>query len=192
MGFTGGSNGKESVSYVGDLSLIRGLRRSPGEGKSYPLQYSDLVNSMDCKIHGVTKSQTRLSDFHLLKGMDVFSKYDSRKSYPRSCPWHITIVLEIFKNCKHFSFLSQMTFYTLTCLMEISPESLIYSHRSLGTSRPPDPTLLCLPGHLWTDSDREPKHNHPHQCGLSASDPHVFLPQALGYHQSWQFNCHCP
>ena len=41
-----------------------GLGRSPGEGNSYPLQYSGLENSMDCIVHGVTKSQTRLSDFH--------------------------------------------------------------------------------------------------------------------------------
>ena len=36
----------------------------PGEGNDYPLQYSGLENSMDCIVHGVTKSQTRLSDFH--------------------------------------------------------------------------------------------------------------------------------
>ena len=38
--------------------------RSPGEEKGYPLQYSGLENSMDCIVHGVTKSRTRLSDFH--------------------------------------------------------------------------------------------------------------------------------
>ena len=36
---------------------------SPGEGKSYPLQYSGLENSMDCRVHEVAKSWTRLSDF---------------------------------------------------------------------------------------------------------------------------------
>ena len=35
------------------------------EGKGYPLQYSGPENSMDCLVHGVAKSQTRLSDFHL-------------------------------------------------------------------------------------------------------------------------------
>ena len=35
---------------------------SPGEGKGYLLQYSGLENSMDCIVHGVTKSQTRLRD----------------------------------------------------------------------------------------------------------------------------------
>ena len=38
--------------------------RSPGEGKGYPLQYSGLENSMNYIVHGVTKSRTRLSDFH--------------------------------------------------------------------------------------------------------------------------------
>ena len=39
---------------------------SPGEGKGYPLQYSGLENSMDCIVHGVTKSWTRLSDFDFI------------------------------------------------------------------------------------------------------------------------------
>ena len=47
-----------------DLGLIPGLGRFSGEGKGYPLQYSGLENSMDCIVHGVAKSQTRLSDFH--------------------------------------------------------------------------------------------------------------------------------
>ena len=46
------------------LGLISGLGRSPGEGKGYPFQYSGLENSMHCIVHGVAKSQTRLSDFH--------------------------------------------------------------------------------------------------------------------------------
>ena len=46
------------------LSLIPGLGRAPGEGNSYPLQYSGLKNSMDCLVHGVTKNQTRMSNFH--------------------------------------------------------------------------------------------------------------------------------
>ena len=56
--------GKESTHSAADLGLIPGLGRSPGEGKGYPLQYSGLENSMDCIVHGVAKSLTRLSDFH--------------------------------------------------------------------------------------------------------------------------------
>ena len=40
---------------------------SPGEGKGYPLQYSGLENSMDCIVHVVAKSETQLSDFHLIE-----------------------------------------------------------------------------------------------------------------------------
>ena len=62
--FPGGSAGKESACSVGDLGLILGLGRSPGEGKGYPLQYSDLENSMDYIVHEVAKSRTQLSGYH--------------------------------------------------------------------------------------------------------------------------------
>jgi len=64
LGFPCGSAGKESACNVEDLGSIPGLGRSPGEGKGYPLQYSGLENSRDCIVHGVSKSQTQLSDFH--------------------------------------------------------------------------------------------------------------------------------
>ena len=64
-GFSGGSDGKESARNVGDLGLILGLGRSPGEDNGYSLQFFGLEKSMDCIVHGVAKSQTRLSDFHL-------------------------------------------------------------------------------------------------------------------------------
>ena len=47
LGFPCGSAGKESAFTVGDLGLIPGLGRSPGEEKGYTLQYSGLENSMD-------------------------------------------------------------------------------------------------------------------------------------------------
>ena len=51
---------------MGDLRSIPGLGWSPGEGKGYPLQDSGLENFVGCIVHesGVTKSQTRLNDFH--------------------------------------------------------------------------------------------------------------------------------
>ena len=70
LGFRCGSAGKESACNVGNLGLISWLGRSPGEGKGYPLQYSGLENSMDCLVHGVPKSWTRLGDFHLTLCMD--------------------------------------------------------------------------------------------------------------------------
>ena len=64
-GFPCGLADKEPDCNAGELGLIPGLGRSPGEGKGYPLHYSDLKKSMDCIVHGVAKSQTRLGDFSL-------------------------------------------------------------------------------------------------------------------------------
>ena len=47
LGFPCGSAGKESACNAGDLGLIPGLERYPGEENGYPLQYSSLENSMD-------------------------------------------------------------------------------------------------------------------------------------------------
>ena len=48
IGFPCGSAGKESACNAGDLGSTPGLGRSPGEEKGNPLQYSVLVNPMDC------------------------------------------------------------------------------------------------------------------------------------------------
>ena len=65
-GFPDSSVGKESACNSGDLGLIPGLGRSPGERKGYPLQwvFFGLENSMGCTVHRVAKSWTGLSDFH--------------------------------------------------------------------------------------------------------------------------------
>ena len=67
-GFPCSSGGKVSACNAGDLGLIPESGRSPGEGNGNPLQYSCLENPMDqgtwwATVHGVTKSQTQLSDF---------------------------------------------------------------------------------------------------------------------------------
>ena len=66
-GFPCGSDGKESACNVGGLGSTPRLGRSPGEGTGNPLQYSCLENPVDrgawwTAVHGVTQSQTRLSD----------------------------------------------------------------------------------------------------------------------------------
>ena len=66
--------GKESPCHVGDLGSIPGLRRSPGYGKGYPVQYSGLENSMDCIVHGVAEGCTWLSNFQFhIKPVDCFA-----------------------------------------------------------------------------------------------------------------------
>ena len=67
IGFPSGSEGKASAHNAGDLGLIPGSGRSPGEENGNPLQYSCLENPTDraawgATAHGVTKSQTQLSD----------------------------------------------------------------------------------------------------------------------------------
>ena len=61
------SDGKASACNAGDMGLIPGLGRSPGEGNGNPLQYPCLENFMGrgawhTAVHGVAKTQTRLSD----------------------------------------------------------------------------------------------------------------------------------
>ena len=47
LGVPGGSDGKMSACNAGDLGLIPGLGRCPGEGNGNPLQHSRLENPMD-------------------------------------------------------------------------------------------------------------------------------------------------
>ena len=68
LGFPDGSEVKVSACNAGDLGLIPGSGRSPGEGNGNPFQYSCLENPMDggawwATVHGVAKSRTWLSDF---------------------------------------------------------------------------------------------------------------------------------
>ena len=63
LGFPAGSAIKEFTCSVGYLGLIPGLGRSPGEGKSYTLQYSGLENIMDCIVHGESDTTGQLSLF---------------------------------------------------------------------------------------------------------------------------------
>ena len=83
MGFPGGSEVKASACSAGDLGLIPGSGRYPEEGNGNPLQYSCLEKSMDggawlqATVHGITKSQTRLSNFTGSLGSDPLPRADS-------------------------------------------------------------------------------------------------------------------
>ena len=65
IGFPSGSAVKNPPANAGEMGLIPGSGRSPGEGNGNPLQYSCLENPTDrgaqrATVHGVTKSQTRV------------------------------------------------------------------------------------------------------------------------------------
>ena len=76
------SIGKESACNTGDPGSIPGSGRSPGEGNGSPLQHSCLENPMDggawqATVHGVTKSQTLLSNFTFISFPQLFSGLES-------------------------------------------------------------------------------------------------------------------
>ena len=64
LGFPDSSAGKESAWNAGDTGSIPGQEDLLEKGQATHSSISGLENSMDCIVHGVAKSQTRLSDFH--------------------------------------------------------------------------------------------------------------------------------
>ena len=114
-----GSAGKESACNEGDLVSIPGLGRSPGGGKSYPLQYSGLENSIDYIVHGVTKSQTRLSNLH-------FHFYNSSVLKTLVKTWHIPRIR--FKSyaeyCLFFSLSSSLDSYYIGIIMNLKRKNI--------------------------------------------------------------------
>ena len=85
--FPSGLEVKASACNVGDLGSIPGSGRPPGEGNGNLLQYSYLENPMDggawwATVHGVSKSQTRLSHFTSLRFAWQSSHYGWRVRYP--------------------------------------------------------------------------------------------------------------
>ena len=82
---------KKSASNVGDLGWIPGLGRSLGEGKGALFRYFGLEISMDYIVHRVTKSRTRLSDFHFCFSFHLnfgFSRWYSGKESSCQCRRH--------------------------------------------------------------------------------------------------------
>ena len=99
--------GKESTGNTGNLGPIPGLGRSPGEGKGYPLQYSGLENSMDSMVHGVTKSQTWLTDFHFHFSLPV----------PGTEHWTLFCLFLFLKGFQHGPFLKSLLNLFQDCFM---------------------------------------------------------------------------
>ena len=101
LGFPCGSAGKESTCNAGDLGLITELGRCPGEGNGYLLPHSGLENSMECVVHGVTTSWTRLSDTGLvcLKGAQV--SFTVTQAFSQGVySWKLQQRLELWANKK--------------------------------------------------------------------------------------------
>ena len=107
LDFPCGSADKESARNAGNLGSIPGLGRSPGEGKGYPLQYSDLENSMDCIVHGVAKSRTRLSHFH-------------------SFPFHLTLIFIFILFLPIFSVFKKYLLFIWPCRVLVEAHGIFF------------------------------------------------------------------
>ena len=93
IGFPCGSAGKSPAmqeTWVPSLGWEDPLEK----GKANPLQYTDLENSMNCIVHGVAKSWTRLSDFHFTS----LHTYMTCKFVKRSIFFRASLVAQLVKN----------------------------------------------------------------------------------------------
>ena len=117
---------------MGELGSIPGLGISPREGKGYPLKYSGLENAMDCIVHGITKSRTRLSDFHFTYPMSIhfvfcylikLYRQGSHTPHPEkifapgfTCPtgcpvWCIHLgILNTYKECSNYHIIALISY----------------------------------------------------------------------------------
>ena len=106
---------KESSCSVGDLGLIPGLGRSPGEGHGNPLQYPCLENPMDRgaswpTVCGVTNSRIRLSDFQFT----LHSWFTMIQVHSKIM--HLYIYVDIyFQILFHYRFLQDTVYSSLWC-----------------------------------------------------------------------------
>ena len=89
LGFPSGSDGKESACNVGDLGLIPGFRRFPGERKGYPLHYSGLENSMDSIVRPWGHKELDKTERLSLSALDE----DTEMSYVRLCISHFYLCI---------------------------------------------------------------------------------------------------
>ena len=83
-------NPPASAGDTGDVGLIPGSGRSPGEGHGNPLQYSCLENPKDrgawwAAVHGVTKSRTRLKRLGIAQGTKQTVSADFSSDLGRNC-----------------------------------------------------------------------------------------------------------
>ena len=108
---------------MGDLGSIPGLGRSPGEGKGYPLQYSGLENSMECIVHGATKSRTRVSDFYFQSLVKVFQNQLLPYSVSQKIFLWILPIMQKFHTFWHMS-LNRKSYYRKSAAFPSSLQTL--------------------------------------------------------------------
>ena len=157
-----GSAGKESACNAGDLGLISGLGRSPGEEKGYLFQCSGLENSMDCIVHGSAKSWTWLSNFHYITTEHRSPQRIKQSSLYYTVNFHLLSILYIvlivyIRQSQSPSlsyplpqFVSIHLFSMSICFVYFCFENkIIYTISSQRRQRHPTPILLPGKSHGW-------------------------------------------
>ena len=91
VGFPGGSDSKESACNAGNLGLIPGSGRSPGEGNGNPLQYSCLENIVG--VHGITVGHNWATSTHI-----HYARYLANNLYFMSYIWTLMITRQFFSH----------------------------------------------------------------------------------------------
>ena len=88
MSFPGGSAGKESTCNAGDLGLIPGLGRSPGEGSGYPLQWASMLAQRIKNPPAMQEIRVQSLDWEdpLEKGMATYWRIQLTEE-PGYSPW---------------------------------------------------------------------------------------------------------
>ena len=102
----------------GDPGSIPGLGRSPGEGKGSPLQYSGLENPMNCKDHGVAKSD--MTESLSLEGLLTFPPPTHNQSSAKSAGF----MSKIYPQSEHI--ISTASTLTISLIISISPYPDLY------------------------------------------------------------------
>ena len=155
LGFPCGLAGKESACNAGDLDLIPGLGRSPGEGKGYPLklwpgEFHGLYSSWGLwrLRKGIVKSRTRLSDFHFnfhfsRKNWELLSIGLQRKT-SEAYLWHKTnscepcltlrVFILIFKMHSHVCSLELLLAFWKSLFIKKHPGCRLEAHRWFSLS----------------------------------------------------------
>ena len=131
MGFPGGSDTKESAHSVGDLGLISGLRRSPGEGNGYPLQYSCLENSRD-------RGPSGLQFMDLQRVRDDWATNNFIFNHNFHCSFSVFRHLWWFHLFDSVNGIKWMSVYTLLCLHKCTYPEYIPNDRICIF------TLICI------------------------------------------------
>ena len=141
QGFPGGLHGKESAYQAGELGLIPGSGRCPGEGNGNPLQYSCLENPMDRKswwatVHGVAKRHDQVTNtliFHYSIQQRALADWLRRSLEKGGQSWCVLFALLLTLDTAHPGASPPSVTLKIGCSMSAIPSDLSHFHTHTRT-----------------------------------------------------------